>query len=547
VPTPEFAWIAYDLPAPVAAVESFDVAAAAASLHLPDLRRWPRPEDKVAILLRSAAEVEHALMVQYLYAAYSLKTVDEVEEPERQAALDTTSAESWPRVVLRIAREEMGHLMTVQNLLTSVGLSPNLEREDFPPRKDLYPFALHLEPLSQRSLAKYVAAEAPAHAEGIEDIVALAQADTGSAINRVGVLYGLLGLVVTREEDVQPGGSGSASWDAIVRDVAFAAYQQAPPDAWHLPDTVFSSPRLDHQADPDDWGSVHVHRIAARADAIQALRDIAAQGEGPSDAGETSHFERFRLLYRGSPGMIPFPAGGDWTPTRSVPTDPSPATITDPRAKGWAALADARYALLLGFVEHYLLAAGDQRRILTGWIFAEMRSRLAVIATRLTDMPAGQDTVGAAPFTMPALHLPLPTGETARWAVHRERTDAAIRIVETLQAAGNPDAADTFLGGLVTADRARRVLIDGLAGGAPPLTTSFVRDIEPLFRPIDIEHMSDVGFDLSALDTVRVKAQDIVGRLTTTGPHRMPPAPDEPWSVAQVQLLQLWVEQGGPP
>jgi len=41
--------------------------------------------------------------------------------------------------------------MTVQNLLLALGLRPNLEREDFPPRKDLYPFALHLEPLTQRS------------------------------------------------------------------------------------------------------------------------------------------------------------------------------------------------------------------------------------------------------------------------------------------------------------------------------------------------------------------------------------------------------------
>ena len=61
----------------------------------------------------------------------------------------------------------MGHLVTVQNLLQALGLPPNFEREDFPPRKDLYPFALHLEPLRQHSLAKYVVAEAPLDASGM--------------------------------------------------------------------------------------------------------------------------------------------------------------------------------------------------------------------------------------------------------------------------------------------------------------------------------------------------------------------------------------------
>jgi hypothetical protein len=39
------------------------------------------PVDKVEILLESVAEIEHALMVQYLYAAYSLKSSGEVTDP----------------------------------------------------------------------------------------------------------------------------------------------------------------------------------------------------------------------------------------------------------------------------------------------------------------------------------------------------------------------------------------------------------------------------------------------------------------------------------
>ncbi len=356
------------------------------TVELPDLTAWPSPPEKTKILLESAAEVEHALMVQYLYAAYSLKSSEEVTDPAHQTALDETSSESWPQVLLGIAREEMGHLMTVQNLLLPFGLAPNLERKDFPPQKDLYPFALHLEPLSQRSLAKYVVAEAPADAEGIEDIIELARESAGKTINRVGVLYGLLGLVFSTEEGVKEGASGHEEWDAMVRDLSHAAYQQSAPASWHLPEKAFDAPNLERQADPDDWqvGGLRVHRVPDRTVAVEAIRDVGEQGEGPTSEGEQSHFGRFLRIYRGGGGMSAFPPAGDWVPTRDVPTDPNvDADISEPRTRRWAQLVDLRYALLLGFVEHYLVTTGDVRRTLTAWIFAEMRA-----ARRVCGAPA---------------------------------------------------------------------------------------------------------------------------------------------------------------
>ena len=57
------------------------------------------------MLLEIGASIEHALMVQYLYAAYSLRA-------------DHAKAKQWRKTLLTIAREEMGHLLTVQNILT---------------------------------------------------------------------------------------------------------------------------------------------------------------------------------------------------------------------------------------------------------------------------------------------------------------------------------------------------------------------------------------------------------------------------------------------
>src|SRR5438045_480047 len=115
--------------------------------------------DEAVFLLHVAAEVEHALLVQYLYAAYSLKKPEEV--PADKQGL----VRGWKKTLLGIAREEMGHLVTVQNLLRLIGGPLTFDREDYPFRSDLYPFHFRLEPVSKGSLAKYILAEMPYMAE----------------------------------------------------------------------------------------------------------------------------------------------------------------------------------------------------------------------------------------------------------------------------------------------------------------------------------------------------------------------------------------------
>jgi hypothetical protein len=553
MPVPEFRWDEYTVdrtgPPPVGAALSPESGAArlpVVVIELPDLRGWASPLDKAEILLESAAEIEHALMVQYLYAAYSFKTSDEVD-PGHSAVLDDESAGSWPRTILGVACEEMGHLMTVQNLLLVLGLPTNFEREDFPPRKDLYPFPLHLEPLTRTSLAKYVVAEAPAGAPDIDDIVAVAQGTGAPFINRVGVLYGLLGVVFARHEEVQAGATSSDPWDAMVGQLALAAYQQAPPDSWHLPDDAFAPGAAAQQAQPSDWqvGGVRVHRVTDRPSARSAIRDVGEQGEGPTSSGEQSHFERFRRIYRGHGDEPGFPAG-DWTPTRDVPTDPRPTTFTRAHTRRWVELADLRYALLLGLVEHYLVAAGDDRQLLTAWIFAEMRSRLAVLARKLTTLPSGSSDGGVAgmPFTLP-VPIHLPGTESARWKLHEQRVQAVVDKVAELRSTDAADADDPYLDALLASDRSRLAFLAGRVT-PPTATTSFIRDIAPLFRPVDVEHMSVFGVDLSDHEVVKEVAPTILQRLQGLDGPVMPPRPHRPWTTAQVDLFARWIAEGHP-
>ena len=120
------------------------------TFHLPDFSAQPLPGDKAKLLLESAAEIEHALMVQYLYACFSLHTDGAGQTPEQAGVIS-----DWAEAIINTAKEEMGHLLTVQNLLLALGFAPNVEREDFPFRNGIYPFpfgTMHLTKSNERAI-----------------------------------------------------------------------------------------------------------------------------------------------------------------------------------------------------------------------------------------------------------------------------------------------------------------------------------------------------------------------------------------------------------
>ena len=69
-------------------------------------------------------------------------------------------------------------------------------------------------------------------------------------------------------------------------------------------------------------------------------------------------------------------------------------------------------------------------------------------------------------------------------------------------------------------------------------STSFAKDIRPLFRAKDINAMKK-AFDLSSYDDVRTHADAIFGKISAGA---MPC--DGPWPQAQVDLLRRWIEEG---
>ena len=75
-------------------------------------------------MLCEAAELEHAIMCQYLFAAFSLKQA--AGEGLSESELDAVTR--WRKQVSHVATQEMLHLALVHNLLSAIGAAPHLAR-----------------------------------------------------------------------------------------------------------------------------------------------------------------------------------------------------------------------------------------------------------------------------------------------------------------------------------------------------------------------------------------------------------------------------------
>jgi hypothetical protein len=108
-------------------------------------------------LLNEAAGLEQILMVNYLYAMFSIK--DEYDYVRGNLS-STYYLDKDARTLLGVAVEEMQHLNKVNRFLVAIGGAPDLSTQDFPYYTDIYPFDLEPDPLTQRTAAKFTYIEA---------------------------------------------------------------------------------------------------------------------------------------------------------------------------------------------------------------------------------------------------------------------------------------------------------------------------------------------------------------------------------------------------
>jgi hypothetical protein len=224
-------------------------------------------------LLGEAAELEHAILCGYLFAAFSLKqTTDEGFSEDQLATI-----KRWRQTVLEVAAQEMLHLALVQNLLTSIGASPHLTRPNLPlPARHFPPgVQIGLVPFGEVALRHFLYLERP---EGME----LEDAEGFAALDRAEPL-------MMDEEDIIPRGQDFATVGHLYRSIedGFVHLSEKLGE-----DRLFiGPPRAQATADYFRWPDL-VSVIDLKS-AQQAIETIVEQGEGASGDWKTAHFGRF--------------------------------------------------------------------------------------------------------------------------------------------------------------------------------------------------------------------------------------------------------------
>ncbi|HVK63532.1 MAG TPA: ferritin-like domain-containing protein [Polyangium sp.] len=412
---------------------------------IPTIADATTPEEEAIELLRIAAGVEHALMVQYLYAAFSFN-------PQRRSSIAKT--------IRTIAEQEMAHFATVQNLLRALGAEPFLGRRDNGPPSELDPIPFHLEPASRVALAKYVALEMPSLdlvppelRPEVEAIVAEANEAVPGDVRRVGAIY--LKIYWLFQEGDGPEGPLSLT------------PEMGMPAGWHIRALRPRDEIMPYQTNAAEWsGSVphfYVDPVGDRADAFKALHRIMAQGEGLLD-DDDSHFHAFLEGYRSfvatPPEVLPVPTNPSLSTEPHTEPEREQNRITNPQARLWADLFDVRYHLLLLLIGLALStpASDAARERYVDASLDEMKIGIARVTGRISQLPRKEGGAPDSDRAAPAWNAPdaLPSGKNEGLQLLRELTERSERLLARLDEVERSPVARALIASLRTLDEARR-------------------------------------------------------------------------------------------
>src|SRR5512133_1741200 len=224
-------------------------------------------------MLYEAAELEHGIMCQYLFAAYSLKQ----REAEGLSADTLEAVLRWRRAVAHVATEEMLHLALVQNLLSAIGSAPHLARPNLPAPAHHYPARVNLAlvPFGERALQHFVFLERPEGMalEGAEGI----DAPVHDAVP------------LMAEGDIVPQPQDFATIGHLYRSIEQGLARLA--DKFGERHLFVGPPRAQATSAGFQWPELVA--VTDLASAQRALDTILEQGEGARGHWENAHFGEF--------------------------------------------------------------------------------------------------------------------------------------------------------------------------------------------------------------------------------------------------------------
>jgi CDGSH-type Zn-finger protein/truncated hemoglobin YjbI len=333
-------------------------------------------------MLCSAAELEHALMCEYLFAAFSLKrSVDEGLTEDQLAAV-----ERWRSAILMVAKQEMLHLAINCNLVSSLGASPHLSRPNLPQPAKHYPpgVILTLLPFGEEALRHFIYLERP---EGMD----FDDAEGLAALEGAAPVMG--------PEEIAPHLQEFATVGHLYRSIEAGFH--------HLgeklgEDNLFLEPAAG-QVSGDLFGWPQLEPITSVDGAVRAIETIVEQGEGPRGDWRNAHFGRFLevldeylAMMHANPGLeVARPV----LPALVRPPESGAEAdlITDPRTAGIADLGNVSYEVLLQLLYRLLChvdESGEQMKTLSQVAVRLMVDVIEPIGELLTTLPVGTEHTG---------------------------------------------------------------------------------------------------------------------------------------------------------
>jgi CDGSH-type Zn-finger protein/truncated hemoglobin YjbI len=381
-------------------------------------------------MLCEAAELEHGIMCQYLFAAFSMKDNAGEGLTEDQAA----TVRRWRKQISHVAVQEMLHLALVQNLLSAIGAAPHLSRPNFPQPASHYPAGVHLTllPFGEAALRHFMFLERP---EGM----ALHDAPGLAAYSRA--------APAMQPGDIAPHAQDFATVGHLYRSIEAGIEHLAEKygERW----LFVGPPRA--QATQQYFGWPELVAVTDVASARRAVGEILEQGEGPRGDWRNAHFGQFVAILDEFEQLREADRGFD--PVRPVlplnvrpsERDPDVPLVTDPLAQRVMDLFNVCYEILLLMLQRFFAHTEEtdaQLRVLADGTYTLMAQAIKPLGDVITTLPAGREYPGQT--AGPSFELfyesdyVLPHREAA-WVLMAERLEAAAAFCEPPGAGSTPE------------------------------------------------------------------------------------------------------------
>jgi hypothetical protein len=387
---------------------------------------------ELAFLLSLAAELEHSLMCQYLYAAFSLRT----EPGEGLTPEQLEAVERWRTVILRVSAEEMLHWALVQNLLIAIGSAPFVSRPHFPHQGGGYPpeIQLRLLPFGDDALQHFLYLERPEDLE-IPDGACFTVAGPAPTPMTAGEL-------LPRGQHFTTQGELYRAIEAGLSSLADKLGEQR----------LFIGPAFHQSASTTTWPDLQP--ITDVDGACQAIERIVEQGEGARGDWDSAHYGRFLAVqteYRAALAADP-----DFRPAhpvvaadvRGVEGAQPEVVITDPVTAAASDIFNAVYDLILQMIARYFAFGHEtdaQRQVLASAGIGLMFSAIKPLGLLLASLPVGPAHPGAtagANFQLAYRASFLLPHRRSAWIRFGERLEEIADVAEDAPAEG--DTAKTL-------------------------------------------------------------------------------------------------------